>query len=82
MLLGQVAIGKIFGTGTATAPRDVIPDQVINLVRMQLYNLSERLEKETAQGDYKNAQDDATEAVRTYLPILKEESAKRGAKPY
>ena len=86
-ILGKAAIGKIFAGATAGAvdtisADDTVPDQVINLMKIQLQKLSERLEAEKRQGQYGEAQKGAAEAVAKFLPILQSERKQRGSNPY
>ena len=81
-LLGTEAFSKIFGgssagNAVAIAPEDVVPDQVINLLRVQLQKLSNRLQEEN-----KEAVEAANKLVEKYLPSLKQERDNRGASPY
>ena len=59
------------------APEDAVPDQVINLLRVQMQKLSDRL-----QGENEKAVTDANALVEKYLPTLKRERDRRGASPY
>jgi hypothetical protein len=79
-IVGTKVIAKIFGGGAVVAPEDIIPDQVINLLRVQMQKLSERLHSEREQ--YAKAQDEADAAMTKYLPALQNDKKKRGARPY
>ena len=59
--MGTKVIAKVFGEGAAVAPDDIIPDQVINLLRVQMQKLSDRLHGEQEQ--YAKAQEEADEAM-------------------
>jgi hypothetical protein len=87
-VIGKAAITTIFAgsaevrsAGTISA-EDTVPDQVINLMRIQLQKLSARLEAEKNQGQYGEAHAGAEESVAKYLPALQSERNKRGSKPY
>jgi hypothetical protein len=79
-IVGTKVIAKVFGEGATVAPDDTIPDQVINLLRVQMQKLSERLHNEQAQ--YAKAQEEADAAMMKYLPRLQSDKSKRGARPY
>ena len=86
-LLGAKAIAKIFAGATAgtvdtIAAHHAVPDQVINLLRVQLQKLATRLESEQAQGQYDMEQTGAKAALDKCLPSLQSERRKRGSKPY
>ena len=81
-VVGQKVIAKIFGTGASIAAQDAIPDQVINLLKIQLQKLSDRLEEEQKQGQYVSAQEEAGMAAAKYLPRLQSEKSQRGSQPY
>ena len=86
-LLGTKVIAKVFAGATAgtvdtIAAHHVVPDQVINLLRIQLQKLATRLESEQAQGQHDMEQTGAKAALDKCLPLLKSERNKRGAKPY
>ena len=82
MIIGSVAFSKknasaSGGKEVKIAPEDVVPDQVINLLRVQMQKLSERLQVENEK-----AVTDANTLVEKYLPTLRQERDKRGASPY
>ena len=82
IVLGFGVVTKIFGEGATVAPQDAAPDQVINLLKVQMQKLSDRLKAEQDQGQYKAAQTDADAAISKYLPILHSEKQKRKGNPY
>ena len=81
-VVGHKVIAKIFGTGASIVAQDAVPDQVINLLKIQMQKLSDRLEEEQKQGQYVSAQADAGPAAAKYLPVLQSEKTQRGSKPY
>ena len=82
LIIGSNAFSKKIasasgGNEVKIAPEDAVPDQVINLLRVQMQKLSDRL-----QGENAKAVTDANALVEKYLPALKQERDRRGASPY
>ena len=81
-VIGSEAFSKIFagasvGDAVKITPEDVVTDQVINLLRVQMQKLSDRLQEESEK-----AVEEGNALVQKYLPSLKQERDKRGASPY
>jgi hypothetical protein len=85
-IIGKPAMTKIFGEAdkkrVAIVAQDAVPDQLINLLRMQMQKLSARLQGEREDGKSAEAHADANAAIAKDLPIRQEERKKRGARPY
>ena len=73
-IIGKSAMTKIFGEAdekrVVIVAQDAVPDQLINLLRMQMQKLSARLQGERENGKSAEAQADANAAIAKYLPIL------------